>query len=42
MNLKGKVAVITGASDGFGKNIALKLAKEKVSLALVARSLDKL
>lgn len=42
MNLKGKVAVVTGASDGLGREIALRLAKNEVSLALVARSLDKL
>jgi NADP-dependent 3-hydroxy acid dehydrogenase YdfG len=37
MNLKGKVAIVTGASDGLGKQVALKLAREGVSLALVAR-----
>ena len=42
MNLKGKVAIVTGASDGLGKQIAIKLAKEGVSLALVARSEEKL
>lgn len=42
MNLKGKVAIVTGASDGLGKQIALKLAKEEVSLALIARSKEKL
>lgn len=42
MILKDKIAVVTGASDGLGKQIALKLAKEGVSLALVARSEDKL
>lgn len=38
MELKNKAAIITGASDGLGKQVALKLAKEKVSLALVARN----
>jgi NADP-dependent 3-hydroxy acid dehydrogenase YdfG len=38
MDLKGKVAVVTGASDGIGKQVALKLAKQSVSLALVARN----
>lgn len=42
MNLKGKVAIVTGASDGLGKQIALKLSKEEVLLALVARSKEKL
>jgi len=42
MNLKGKTAIVTGASDGLGKQVALKLAKEKVSLALIARNKDKL
>jgi len=42
MNLKGKVAIVAGASDGLGKQIALKLAKEGVSLALIARSEEKL
>lgn len=40
MNLKRKVAIVTGASDGLGKQIVLKLAKEGVSLALVARRKD--
>lgn len=38
MNLKGKMAVVTGASEGIGKEICMKLAKEGVRLALVARS----
>lgn len=42
MILKNKVAVITGASDGLGKQVALKLAKEGVQLALVARNEEKL
>jgi short-subunit dehydrogenase len=37
MILKDKVAVVTGASDGIGKQVALKLAKEGVSLALIGR-----
>lgn len=42
MNLKGKIAIITGASEGLGKQVALKLAKEKVLLALIARNKEKL
>ncbi len=42
MNLKDKVAVITGASDGIGKQVALKLAAENVSLALIARNNERL
>lgn len=42
MELKNKVVIITGASDGLGKQIALKLAKEKVSLVLVARDKKRL
>ena len=42
MDIEGKIAIITGASDGLGKQVALKLAKEKVSLALIARNKDKL
>ena len=42
MNLKRKIAVVTGASDGLGKEVSLKLAKEGVSLALVARNGEKL
>lgn len=38
MKLKNKTVIITGGSDGLGKEIALKLAKEGVNLALVARN----
>ena len=37
LGLKGKVAVITGASAGIGKAIALGLAAEGVNLAICAR-----
>ncbi len=41
-DLKGKVAVITGASKGIGKAIALKLAQEGVNLVLAARGKEAL
>ena len=42
MRLKGKVAIITGASRGIGAEIARFYAKEGASIVLAARSLDKL
>jgi len=42
MDLKNKVAVVTGASDGIGKEISLKLAKDGARLALVSRNKEKL
>lgn len=38
MNLKNKTIVITGASDGIGKQVALKLAELDVNLVLLARN----
>jgi NAD(P)-dependent dehydrogenase (short-subunit alcohol dehydrogenase family) len=38
MNLKEKIVIVTGAGRGLGKVIALTLAKEKVNLALLART----
>src|SRR5262245_35712107 len=36
--LEGKVAIVTGASKGIGKEIALLFAKEGAKLVLTARS----
>ncbi len=38
MPLKNKVVLITGASQGLGKCVALKLSREGVKLALIART----
>jgi NADP-dependent 3-hydroxy acid dehydrogenase YdfG len=40
--LKGKVAVVTGASSGIGSAVAFALSREGMRLALVARRLDAL
>lgn len=37
MNLENKTIIITGASDGLGKEIAYRLAKENANLALIGR-----
>lgn len=42
MNLKNKTIVITGASDGIGREIALSLAKEGVNLVLIGRNEERL
>jgi len=40
--LSGKTAIVTGASRGIGKAIALALGEKKMRLALLARSTDQL
>ena len=42
MSLQGQVVVITGASAGIGREIAIRFAKEGARLVLAARSEDKL
>ena len=40
MKLKDRVAVITGASKGIGKGIALRYAEEGAAVVLASRSMD--
>ena len=42
LNLKGKVAIITGGSKGIGKGIAAALLKEGAIVVLTARNADEL
>ena len=42
MELKGKNAIITGASRGIGKAIASRLVKQGVNVVLAARGQDAL
>jgi 3-oxoacyl-[acyl-carrier protein] reductase len=42
LGLKGKTAIVTGASRGIGRVIALRLAKEGMNLAVAARNEEQL
>ena len=41
-NLKGRVAVITGASSGLGKQMAHAFAKQGANLVILARRIERL
>ena len=42
LSLKGKRAIVCGSTQGIGKAIAIKLAKQNANVTLIARDEDKL
>jgi len=40
MGSEGKIAIVTGASRGIGKQIALRLARNRINLVLAARTVE--
>ena len=42
MSLRGKIAIVTGASAGIGREIALELARAGCALAIAARRTSEL
>jgi len=41
-NIEGKIAIVTGASSGLGRQFALALAREGAKLAILARRVERL